>query len=89
MTILYPANEQGYAMKNVQIRFDENLLDEIDRHAARRQTSRSAVVREALKSWIRQKEIQEFENQWIRKLMENPEDLSDTAAWRPVEKWED
>ena len=74
-------------MKNVQISFDENLLNTIDNIAASSQTSRSAVVREALKNWIKQKEIKAFENDWIRKLKENPDDISDTDAWIDAEHW--
>ena len=76
-------------MKNVQISFDEKLLEEIDGLAQRHKSSRSAVVREALKSWIRRKEILELEQEWIQKLEENPEDLSDAAAWMQAEKWEE
>ena len=74
-------------MKNVQISFDENLLNTIDNIAASSQTSRSAVVRDALKNWIKQKEIKAFENDWIRKLKENPDDISDTDAWMDAEHW--
>jgi len=76
-------------MKNVQISFDEELLDEIDNIVAKQRLSRSAVVREALKYWIKQKEIQDFEQQWISKLKENPEDLSDTTVWMQAEAWEE
>lgn len=74
-------------MKNVQISFDENLLNTIDNIAASSKTSRSAVVREALKNWIKQKEIKAFENDWIRKLKESPDDRSDTDAWMDAEHW--
>ena len=47
-------------MKNVQISFDENLLKNIDRIAASYKLSRSAMAREALQCWIRQRDIQEF-----------------------------
>jgi metal-responsive CopG/Arc/MetJ family transcriptional regulator len=67
-------------MKNVQISFDENLLKAIDRIAASYQLSRSAMVRQALQEWIRQREIQEFEKAWIRELKENPEDITDSEA---------
>ena len=76
-------------MKNVQISFDENLLNTIDNIAASSQTSRSAVVRDALKNWIKQKEIKAFENDWIRKLKENRDDISDTDAWMDAEHWGD
>ena len=76
-------------MKNVQIRFDENLLRTIDRLAASYKLSRSAMVREALKNWIPQREIQEFEEAWIRKLKESPDDNTDSETWLNTEQWED
>lgn len=76
-------------MKNVQISFDEKLLKTIDRFAASFRLTRSAVVREAVKTWIRQKEIKEFEDDWISKLKESPEDLDDSEAWMTAEEWSD
>jgi metal-responsive CopG/Arc/MetJ family transcriptional regulator len=76
-------------MKNVQISFDENLLKNIDRIAASYQLSRSAMVREALEKWIRQREIQEFEEAWIRKLKENPDEIADSETWVHAEQWGD
>ncbi len=76
-------------MKNVQISFDEDLLKLIDQFAASSQLTRSAAVREAVKTWIRQEEIKKFEDEWIRKLNENPEDLEDSEAWIKAEKWGD
>ncbi|MBW2336535.1 MAG: ribbon-helix-helix protein, CopG family [Deltaproteobacteria bacterium] len=76
-------------MKNVQISFDEDLLKLIDQFAASSQLTRSAAVREAVKTWIRQEEIKKFEDEWIRKLNENPEDLVDSEAWIKAEKWGD
>ena len=76
-------------MKNVQISIDENLLNTLDGIAASSRLSRSAVVREALKNWIRQREIQNFENDWIRKLRESPDDITDSEAWLNVEQWGD
>ena len=76
-------------MKNVQISLDERLLEEIDHIVTKRHSSRSALVREALKYWIRQREIQDFEQGWIQKLKENPEDSIDTEAWTQAEAWGD
>jgi metal-responsive CopG/Arc/MetJ family transcriptional regulator len=76
-------------MKNVQISFDEDLLKTIDQFAASSQLTRSAAVREAVKAWIRQEEIKKFEDEWIRKLNENPEDTEDSEAWIKAEKWGD
>jgi metal-responsive CopG/Arc/MetJ family transcriptional regulator len=76
-------------MKNVQISFDEELLKTIDRFASSSRLTRSAVVREAVKTWIRQEEIKEFENEWIKKLKEIPEDSDDSEAWMKAEEWSD
>ena len=43
----------------------------------------------AVKAWIRQEEIKQFEDEWIRKLNENPEDTEDSEAWIKAEKWGD
>jgi metal-responsive CopG/Arc/MetJ family transcriptional regulator len=76
-------------IKNVQISFDEQLLETIDRYATSSRLTRSAVVREAVKTWIRQKEVEEFEDDWIQKLKESPDDLDESEAWLKAEKWSD
>lgn len=76
-------------MKNVQISFDEGLLETVYNFAASEQLTRSAVVREAVKTWIRQKKIKEFENEWIAKLTERPQDMEASEAWLEAESWSD
>ena len=80
--------QQGWLfVKNVQISFDEDLLDAVDEIAESLQLSRSAIVREALKTWIRQKEVKNFEEAWIARLKEKPQDLGDAEAWLKAESW--
>ncbi len=74
-------------MKNVQIGFDNNLLRTIDQIAVSDCLTRSAVVRKALKYWIKEREIKAFEETWISKLKENREDAKDLEAWRHAEQW--
>lgn len=76
-------------MKNVQISFDEDLLNEVNSMVASTRLSRSAIVREALRRWIREKEIKIFEDEWIRKLKENPDDTQEAKAWIKIEQWGD
>jgi len=76
-------------LKNVQISFDEDLLKTIDRFAMSSRLTRSAVVREAVKTWVRHKKVKEFEDDWIKKLKENPDDMDDSQAWMKAEKWSD
>ena len=47
-------------MKNIQISFDENILDEVDKVASLTKTSRSAIIRDAIKYWLREKDIKDF-----------------------------
>jgi metal-responsive CopG/Arc/MetJ family transcriptional regulator len=61
-------------MKNVQISFDEELLETVDMVTRSTQMSRSAIVREALKNWLRQRQVKKFEDDWIAKLQEKPHD---------------
>jgi len=76
-------------MKNVQISFDENLLDAVDRFATSAKISRSALIREALKRWIQEREIKEFEEQWIQSIRKNPDDPKDTDIWADAQEWSD
>lgn len=76
-------------MKNVQISFDEDLLNEVNNMVASTRLSRSAIVREALRRWIREKKIKKFEDEWIRKLKENPDDTQEANAWIKIEQWGD
>jgi len=76
-------------VKNVQISFDEDLLKEVNSMVASTRLSRSAIVREALRRWIREKEIKKFEDEWIRKLKENPDDTQEAKAWIKIEQWGD
>jgi metal-responsive CopG/Arc/MetJ family transcriptional regulator len=76
-------------MKNTQISFDEKILNEIDRVAASSRKTRSAIVREAVKAWLNRKWIQDFEDQWIKKLIENPEEVDESEAWMDADHWGD
>ena len=74
-------------MKNVQISFDEDLLNEVNNMVASTRLSRSAIVREALRRWIREKKTKKFEDEWIKKLKENPDDTQEANAWIKIEQW--
>lgn len=79
----------GGHMKNVQISFDEDLLRSVDSLATSARLSRSAIVREALQRWIKDRKIKEFEEEWIRKLKKNPDDTQESEAWMTIEQWGD
>jgi len=74
-------------MKNVQISFDEDLLKAVDNYAASAKLTRSAIVRDSLKHWLRGKEIKAFEDQWIRSLKQNPDDAGEAEIWVGAQQW--
>ena len=76
-------------MRNVQISFDENLLDAVDRFAASAKISHSSIIRAALRHWLREREIREFEEQWIESIKKNPDDSEDPKAWIQAQQWSD
>lgn len=74
-------------MKNIQISFDENILQEVDNAASSSKTSRSAIIRDAIKFWLREKYVKDFEQNWIRNLKENPDESKDLEAWTKIQTW--
>jgi metal-responsive CopG/Arc/MetJ family transcriptional regulator len=76
-------------MKNTQISFDEQFLKLIDRVAAETNKTRSAIVREAVRFWLKQKEIDDFEGMWIQKLKEHGESPDAADDWAEIEQWDE
>ncbi|RKX74319.1 MAG: hypothetical protein DRP87_17080, partial [Spirochaetes bacterium] len=76
-------------MKNIQISIEDELLKTVDRLAAISKRTRSAIVREAVKNWVRQKEIKAFEEEWIKRLKKIPQEVEDSDAWMKAEQWDD
>ena len=74
-------------MKNVQITIEEDLLATVDRVASSIHQSRSAVVREALKRWLKDQEVRQFEEDWIDSLKRRPQDETEVEAWAEAEDW--
>jgi metal-responsive CopG/Arc/MetJ family transcriptional regulator len=79
----------GKPTRNVQFSLDEDLIETVDKLAAAANLSRSAVVRDALRKWVREREVKKLEDEWIAKLREEPQDSSDAAAWADAESWSD
>jgi metal-responsive CopG/Arc/MetJ family transcriptional regulator len=74
-------------MKNVQISIDEETLDHVDRAAAPLGLSRSEVVRQALRQWLRRGTVQRFEEDWIASLRKEPDDATRTDDWLLADSW--
>jgi metal-responsive CopG/Arc/MetJ family transcriptional regulator len=74
-------------MRRIQLSIGESILESIDRMAAESGISRSEIVREALKHWVRKNDIRVFEREWIKKLKESPDDLRHADKWMKVQLW--
>ena len=70
-------------MKTVHIALDADLLKAIDRLAARLKVNRSALVREALRTYLRQMRERDREGADRAGYARFPEDKSD-ASWDKV-----
>lgn len=76
-------------MKNVQISMDEELLAALDKEAKPLKKKRSAIIREAVREWLRQRKVARFENEWIDALRQTPDDDSRAEDWRDVQTWDE
>jgi len=74
-------------MKNVQISIDEETLRHVDRAAGPLGLTRSEIVRQALRQWLRRRAIERFEQDWISALQEERDDPARADAWLLPEAW--
>jgi hypothetical protein len=74
-------------MKNVQVTIDATTLAAVDRAAKPLGLKRSAVVREALRDWLRRQAVGRFEREWIARLQDRPDDDRRAEDWLAVQAW--
>lgn len=74
-------------MKNIQVSFDENMLHEVDKAAISLKKTRSAIIRDAIKYWLKEKDVKEFEQNWISSLKEHPDETEELEAWTKIQTW--
>ena len=74
-------------MKNVQITVDEDTLTRVDRIGKPLGLKRSAVVRQALRDWLRRHAVETFEQEWIAALHKKPDDAARAEEWRDIQAW--
>ncbi|HEY0876610.1 MAG TPA: ribbon-helix-helix protein, CopG family [Vicinamibacterales bacterium] len=68
-------------MKIVRISIDEETLQHVDRAASPLDLSRSEVVRQALRWWLRHQTVRNFEEEWISALRRRPDDPTGADDW--------
>jgi Arc/MetJ-type ribon-helix-helix transcriptional regulator len=74
-------------MKNVQITIDKETLREVDRVGEPLGLSRSEIVRQALRDWLRRHAIEKFEQDWISSLGRRPDEAKRAEDWFAIQAW--
>jgi metal-responsive CopG/Arc/MetJ family transcriptional regulator len=72
-------------MKNVQITIDPETLAEVDRAGKPLGLKRSEIVRQALREWLRRRDVQEFQDAWIAALRRHAD--GDAEEWLGAQSW--
>ena len=76
-------------MKNVQVMIDEETLSRVDRVGKPLGLNRSAIVRQALREWLRRRAVDSFERDWIAALKKSPDTGTPAELWSDVQAWGD
>ncbi len=74
-------------MEIVQIVLDEGLLQAADRAARRTRTNRSALVRDALREYLRRLDVQAKEERDRRGYSRKPHARDEALAWETEAAW--
>ncbi len=74
-------------MQTIQIVLDEELLTAADRAAKQQQLNRSALVREALRAYLKRLRVQEMEARDRAGYQNHPDEAGELDAWERVAAW--
>lgn len=74
-------------MRNIQISFDEDILEEINRVVSVTDLSFSDIVRDAVMRWLQSRDVRKFEEEWIQKLRLYPDNSEEADKWTSVQHW--
>ena len=74
-------------METVRVVLDQELLRAADRTARRVKVSRSALVRDALRAYLKQLHCEEKERQDRQGYERHPDSEDDRAPWEQVTAW--
>ncbi len=76
-----------HSMETIQVVLDKGLLRATDGAARRAGVNRSALVREALREYLKRLQVRELEVRDRRGYQQRPEASGETAAWEKVAAW--
>jgi len=78
-----------YYMATIQVVLDDALLELTDELAEQRNVNRSALIREALRSYLKKVRFQELERQESLAYEQQPDELAAAHRWERVADWPD
>ena len=76
-------------MATIQVVLDDALLELADELAEKRSVNRSALIREALRAYLKKARFQELERQESLAYKQRPDDADDARRWERVADWPD
>lgn len=74
-------------METIQIVLDPALLRATDGAARRARVNRSALVREALREYLKRLRTRELEGRDRRGYQQHPDSSAEVASWEQVAAW--
>jgi metal-responsive CopG/Arc/MetJ family transcriptional regulator len=74
-------------MATIQIVIEDQLLKAADRMAKKQQVNRSALIREALRAYLKRNYFRELERREREAYTRTPDDLAEVALWEGVADW--
>ncbi len=74
--------------RTIQVTLDDSLLTEVDRATQDLDTSRSALIRAALTSFLEELRTNRMEREHREAFERIPQSEDDFAFWEAIEAWE-
>ena len=76
-------------MKTIQMTIDESLLFQVDKVVKTERTNRSAFIRQALETALRQYKIHQWDKQDRKGYARLPQQLAEAEIWSTEQVWGD
>jgi metal-responsive CopG/Arc/MetJ family transcriptional regulator len=73
----------------IQVVIDDRLLEAADKLARRNRMNRSALFREALRTYLKRQHYRELERREREAYEKRPDDVKEVAVWERVAVWPD
>ena len=76
-----------HSMATIQVLLDNELLKSANREARRAHLNRSALIREALRKYLKELEVERMVQRELEGYRKYPQDPAEVEAWAKVAVW--